>query len=168
MMNYSNPFLNPYGYGQQMTAAYPQASVQMPQQQVVRVSGENGARAYQIGANSSAMLLDESGTLVWLVTTDGAGYKTVTPYDITPHQAAQAPDFGSLENRIKRLEEIVNDSADSAAVRRRAKTSAAGETDDQPGAISRKPAADDEPDHAVKPGNEAGDGYREQVRWRRE
>lgn len=102
-MNYSNPFINPYGYGQQFMQPAMQQS-----QQVTRVNGENGARAYQIGANSSALLLDESGMLVWLVTSDGAGYKTVSAYDIAPHQAAPAPDYGSLEGRIKRLEEIVN------------------------------------------------------------
>ena len=103
---YQNPFLNPYG-------AYPQQYQQMaqtqPPQQVVKVNGENGAKAYQIGANSSALLLDESGSLVWLVTSDGAGYKSVSAYDIIPHQTAPAPDFSMLESRIKRLEEIVND-----------------------------------------------------------
>ena len=84
-MNYQNPFINPFGYGQQPAAPFMQPAVPAAQQ-VVRVNGENGARAFQIGPNGSAMLLDESGTLVWLVTTDGAGYKTVQPYDITPHQ----------------------------------------------------------------------------------
>ena len=109
-MNYQNPYLNPYGMQQPL----------IQPTQVVRVNGENGARAYALGANSSALLLDESGLMVWLVTSDGAGYKTVTPYDITPHQVAVAPDFGSLENRISKLEEIVNgNTTDSSATRRR-------------------------------------------------
>lgn len=102
-MNY--PYMNPY----------------IQPSQVIKVNGENGARAYQIGANSSALLLDESGLMVWLVTSDGAGYKTVTPYDITPHQVTPAPDFGSLESRIKRLEDMLNDSTDFATTRRRSK-----------------------------------------------
>ena len=85
-----------------------------PRTEVVRVNGRNGAEAYAIGPNSSALLLDESGALVWLVTTDGAGYKTVAPYDISPHQTAPAPDFSSLEDRIKKLEERVNAASDSA------------------------------------------------------
>ena len=109
-MNFQNPYLNPY--------AMPQIQPAVQPVQVVRVNGENGARAYTIGANSSALLLDESGLMVWLVTSDGAGHKTVSAYDITPHQAAQAPDFGSLEGRIKRLEELMNEyTADSSAVR---------------------------------------------------
>lgn len=105
MNNYPTPFFNPYGFMGQYQQ--PQTPVQ-PSTQVVRVNGENGARSYQMGANSSALLLDESGTMVWLCTADGAGYKTVTPYDIVPHKAEPQPDYGSLENRIQRLEEIVN------------------------------------------------------------
>ena len=110
MNGYQNPYYNPFGFIQQ--GQMPQVQQQIPQTQVVRVNGENGAKAYGLGANSSALLLDESGLMVWLVTSDGAGYKSVSAYDITPHQNAPAPDFGSLESRIqtveKRLEEIVN------------------------------------------------------------
>ena len=102
-MNNFNPFFNPYGYQQTYQVPVPQ-----PSSQVVRVNGENGARSYQMGANSSALLLDESGLIVWLVTSDGAGYKTVSPYDIVPHKAEPQPDYGTLETRIQRLEEIVN------------------------------------------------------------
>ena len=113
-MSYQNPFLNPYGFMPQ----YQQPQMQMqPQTQVVKVNGENGARAFGMGANSSALLLDESGTMVWLCTTDGASYKTVTAYDIVPHQTVPSPDYGSLEDRIKKLEEIVNgNSKHSSAV----------------------------------------------------
>ena len=108
-MNFQNPYMNPY----MQTVLQPSS--------VIKVNGENGARSYTMGANSSALLLDESGLLVWLCTTDGAGYKTVTAYDITPHQIAPAPDYGSLESRIKRLEDLLNDSADTSTTRRRSK-----------------------------------------------
>ena len=102
--------------------AMPYQMYQQPQQQtqVVRVNGENGARTYQIGPNSSALLLDEGGNIVWLVTTDGAGYKTVGAYDITPHQQPTAVDYSSLETRIKRLEDMINgDTANIAATQRK-------------------------------------------------
>lgn len=108
MNAFQNPYLNPYGFLQQYQQPQQVQPQYQPQTQVVKVNGENGARTYQIGANSSALLLDESGTIVWLVTSDGAGYKTVSAYDITPHQSVPAPDYGSLENRIQRLEEIVD------------------------------------------------------------
>ena len=109
MNGYQNPYFNPYGFMQQPQTTIPQS---MPVMQVVRVSGENGAKAFQMGANASALLLDENGMIVWLAQTDGAGYKTVTPYDITPHKTTPAPNYGDLEIRIqtveKRLEEIIN------------------------------------------------------------
>ena len=120
-MSFQNPYMNPYF--QQPVQPFSQPS------SVIKVNGENGARSFSMGANSSALLLDESGLMVWLCTTDGAGYKTVTPYDITPHQVTPAPDFGSLESRIKRLEDMINgDSTDSSATRRRSKPDSNGET----------------------------------------
>ena len=103
-MDYFNPYaaLNPYI---QIQTAQQQ---QQARQEVVKVNGENGARAYQIGANSSALLLDESGLMIWLVTTDGAGYKTAMPYDITPHKTAGQIDVTALEERVKRLENFIN------------------------------------------------------------
>lgn len=80
----------------------------IPKQEVVKVNGENGARALQIAPNSSALLLDENAPIVWLVITDGAGYKTVTPYSITPYQPEPPVDVKSLEERIRRLEEMLN------------------------------------------------------------
>lgn len=101
--NYGNSIYNP------MISPYLQSSVQQTRQEVVRVKGYDGATAHPMGPNSSAILLDESGLLVWLVTTDGIGYKTVTPYDITPHQVAQTPNFGDLEARIAKLEAILHE-----------------------------------------------------------
>lgn len=159
-MNFQNPYLNPYGI--------PQPAIQpvVQQTQVVRVNGENGAKAYNLGANSSALLLDESGLMVWLVTSDGAGYKSVSAYDITPHQSTPVPDFGTLETRIKRLEEIINDSTDSSATRRRVKDFPADPADYQPGKVVRKSANVVEPTYADESEYETGYGDRTTV-WRR-
>ena len=108
-----NPLVNPY-----LPNSGQNPYQQVPKQEVVKVNGENGARAFPMGANSSALLLDESGTIVWLVVTDGAGYKTVSPYDITPHQVAAAPDYSTLEERIKRLEDKMNASTNTATTER--------------------------------------------------
>ena len=113
---FENPYYNPYF--QMPQAPAPQIQPQPQRQEVTKVNGENGARAYSIGPDSSALLLDSSGLLVWLVTTDGAGYKSVAPYDISPHQEAPAPDFSTLEQRISRLEVIINEySSDSTTAR---------------------------------------------------
>ena len=84
-------------------------------QEVVRVNGKNGAEAFQMLPNSSILLLDETAPIVWLKTTDGAGYPTITPYDISPHvdktqeKMNIGVDIKPLEERITKLEEIVKD-----------------------------------------------------------
>ena len=115
MYGFQNPYLP--GNNQFMPQLYQQPQPQQQQTQVVRVKGRPGADAFAMGPNGSALLLDESGTMVWLCVTDGAGYKTISPYDITPHQDAPAPDYNSLENRIARLEALMNDPANSQAAK---------------------------------------------------
>ena len=86
-------------------------------QEVIRVNGKNGAEAYQLPPNSSILLLDETAPIVWLKMTDGAGYPTLSPYDISPHQTEQLQLFNneSLEKRIANLEEKVNELSQSNA-----------------------------------------------------
>ena len=102
MYNGINNF-NPYGQ------IFPQNnnfnnSCFIPQQQVVPVDGETGARAVPLGANSSVWLLDSSGLMAWLVTTDNAGNKNAYPYDINPHKTATAPDYDEMNTRISKIE----------------------------------------------------------------
>lgn len=89
---------------------YQQPNYYMPRQEVIRVNGEPGARSFMIAPNSSALLLDETAPVVWLVTSDGAGYKTVTPYKIEPMQEQKPADMKTLEERIRKLEEKINES----------------------------------------------------------
>ena len=141
MMGYQSPYFNPYGFMQQQN---PITSYQ-PSVQVTKVNGENGAKAYQIGANSSALLLDESGLMVWLVTSDGAGYKTVSAYDITPHKEVPTPDYGNLESRIERLEMIVNGNArNSSADSKKQSDDTERKADDRNGKRSAKSAVNAE------------------------
>lgn len=81
-----------------------------PQQQIIRVNGQNGAMAYQMMPNSSALLLDETAPLVWLAVTDGGGYKTITPYKIEKYVPAPPADYKALLERIERLEGKLNES----------------------------------------------------------
>lgn len=101
MYDYTNHFMNPY-----LSPQY-QSQFQPLKQEVVKVNGENGARAFAMGPNSSALLLDESGVLIWLVITDGAGYKTVTPYNITPHKTTASLNYENIEQRLAKLEEFM-------------------------------------------------------------
>ena len=104
-------YQNPYAFMGSQAAMNPYQGMAAgaPQMQVTRVNGEGGANAFSIGPNSSALLLDTSGTMIWAVTTDGAGYKTVVPYDIAPHKTQEEKTYTTLESRIKRLEDMIND-----------------------------------------------------------
>lgn len=117
-----NQYYNPY-FG----AAQPSGNFNLPapleKQEVIRVNGKNGADTYQLAPNSSVLLLDTSAPLVWLVQTDGAGYKTSTPYSITPYKpevaetSAAQTKVTELEARINRIEEELkkyNDKSDNA------------------------------------------------------
>lgn len=98
----------PYGMGQTLYSGMYQNQMPTTQQQIIKVNGEPGARAYQMPANSSALLLDESAPIVWLKQTDGAGYPTLTPYRIEPYAPEPEPDYRSLVSRIEKLEGLIN------------------------------------------------------------
>lgn len=105
-------YQNPYQFMGSQAAMNPYQSMMQPaapQMQVTKVNGAGGANAFSMGPNSSALLLDASGTMIWAVTTDGAGYKTVAAYDIVPHKSEEAITYEGLESRIKRLEDMIND-----------------------------------------------------------
>lgn len=91
-----------------------QAAQTPPRYEITRVNGKNGADAFVLPPNSSVLLLDETAPLVWLAQTDGAGYKTVTPYKIAPYQAEPTPDINTLESRVARLEALINGKSDIA------------------------------------------------------
>lgn len=94
----------PYGYP---------PSMRVSQQEIIRVNGRNGAMSIQMAPSSSVLVLDETAPLVWLCQTDGAGYLTVTPFDIAPHQEAPQVSVNDLSARLARLEEIVNGKPDA-------------------------------------------------------
>ena len=101
-----NPF-NPY----QMNPAYANQINNnlrsVNSYQIIKVNGRGGADAFQMPPNAQALLLDETQPILWLKQTDGAGYPTVTAYDIKPHEEAPMPDMRSLEERISKIEEAM-------------------------------------------------------------
>lgn len=98
--NLTNPYLN----------MMPQLQMPAPHMEVIRVNGANGVDVFQMGPNSSVLLLDETAPIVWFVQTDGAGYKTKTPYNITLHTPEPSPEIKNMDERLdmidKRLQAI--------------------------------------------------------------
>ena len=118
-----------YGYGQPMMQQMQMRqndwqqrmqSRNAPRYEVIQVNGENGARAFAMAPNSSALLMDATAPIVWLCTTDGAGYLTASPFAITPYQPEKPVDVRTLEERIERLEAKLSEQSDAAPAKRRA------------------------------------------------
>lgn len=118
-MAYFNPYQpmgygNSYGYpsgGPQSAAGGPQAYAG----QITRVNGENGVDALRMAPRSELLAMDisRSDALIgWYVKTDDAGYKSKTPYLMTPYEpqpAQGAVDLTGIEERLTRLEGIINE-----------------------------------------------------------
>lgn len=117
---FNNPYLNnvpfntfPQTYPNQFNqTTNPYMNNNFMKQEVVRVNGENGAKAYQLPPNSSILLLDESAPIVWLKVTDGASYPTITGYKITPIEPAGTETvnndaISSIEERLSTVESNV-------------------------------------------------------------
>lgn len=121
---------NPYGYGAAPQpwnrVPPPQMMEQLPRFEILRVNGQGGIDALRMAPNSEVLALDTSAPLVWLVQTDGAGYKTPTPYSIAPYQPQQAAN--PLEQRIAaleaRMEAMTSEQSDPVPTARRRRPAA--------------------------------------------
>lgn len=86
---------------------------QLPHMEIIVVHGYNGAEAFQMGPNSSVLLLDDTAPVVWLKKTDGAGYPTLIDYDITKREHPAEPDYNALMDRIAKIEEALHAKSNS-------------------------------------------------------
>lgn len=97
---YGNIYGQPSPYG-----TYNPVQTQLPRKTIDRVNGKNGAEMYQLAPESSVILLDENDPMIWFIQTDSAGYKTVKPYDIKPHEEEKLPDVKSFDERLNGFDE---------------------------------------------------------------
>ena len=102
MNGWTNPFIPQVQPTQQYNMMYQPPA---PKYELTIVKGEEGARAFKMAPYSKAVLVDETAPIVWFAQTDGAGYLTVTPYDIVLHQSQPPVDINDLAERLKKLEE---------------------------------------------------------------
>lgn len=98
---YQNPYMMMY----QKPAGY--------SGQIIQVNGKAGAEALQMEPNSSVYVQDSTkGDRIFLLMTDGAGYKSVKGiigvFEEEQEKAQQESAIASLEARIKRLEDTLN------------------------------------------------------------
>ena len=103
-MAYNPQMYMPYGYGYQpMQSSYgyqtqPMANTQ-PVNGLVSVTGIDGAKAYQLPPNSKMPLFDESEDVLYLKTTDAAGYPTVKSFRFEPIESAPRQELSGYVTR---------------------------------------------------------------------
>ena len=97
-------------YGYFSNNNYPYPSITPTTVEIPHVNGQNGAQAYQLPCNSSILLLDDNAPIVYLVKTDSACYKTVTPYAIQEYKPEPPIDMKSLLSRVDEIERRLDES----------------------------------------------------------
>ena len=113
----------------QPTQAQAQQPAPQPFDLIIAVSGRNGAEAFQMPPNSRAVLFDDKQDVMYRVSTDGAGYKTVTEFDFSPREAAEGPSEGQYATKadLEALMERIDALAAQKPVPRTRKAAADGE-----------------------------------------
>jgi hypothetical protein len=66
-----------------------QMQVAQPVNGLIRVTGEEGAKAYALPPNSVMPLFDANEDILYIKTTDGAGFPTIIAYDYRRRAACQ-------------------------------------------------------------------------------
>ena len=64
----------------------PMQTMQPPRDGLIRVTGMDGAKAYQLPPNSAVALFDGGQDVFYVKTTDGAGFPTIKAYAFAPMQ----------------------------------------------------------------------------------
>lgn len=108
---YNTAFSNPYMQQQNNGLNSFQSPQQAPHYEIPKVNGKNGAEMFQMSPNSQVLLLDETSPIVWVKSTDSAGFATCKPYKIEAYeeQAKQDADINAIlasyGARIGKIEE---------------------------------------------------------------
>lgn len=82
-----------------------------PIHMMIRVHGKEGVDAFQMGPDSDALLLDDTGPYIWAKVTDGAGYSDPVRYRLVPDPIKELSsgdfitrdEFAQLSDKIDRL-----------------------------------------------------------------
>lgn len=91
MPSFNGMMGNPYGQIGQMGMSRQMDMGQMPSNQLIRVTGIDGAKAYQMPPNSVSALFDSNEDVMYIKSTDGAGFPTIRQFTFTEVQNATVP-----------------------------------------------------------------------------
>lgn len=98
-----------YNSGQYMPGF--QNSYQIQPNQLIRVNGMDGAKAYQMSPNSTVALFDANEDIMYIKSSDGAGFPTIRTFsfkEILPEASSAAPNYISREEFENFKAEVLN------------------------------------------------------------
>lgn len=105
-----NQYYNPQMNNQQI---YPQIQTQ----NLIRVNGIEGAKAYQMSANSIVSLFDANDDIMYIKSTDGAGFPSIRTFSFTEVKEQNKPiqqvDYISREEFEEFKKELMNNGKQS-------------------------------------------------------
>ena len=111
---YTSPGFYQSPYTQPAQSPYMDRLAQMqppphPRDGLIRVTGMEGARAYQMPPNSAVALFDGGQDVFYVKTTDGAGFPTIRAYSFQPMEKAQAMGANEYVTRaeFEQLKEMI-------------------------------------------------------------
>ena len=102
---------NPY-FNQSLNNQF--ASTPAPIQGLVKVTGIEGAKAYQMPPNSTMPLFDADNDIMYIKSTDGAGFPTIREFAFSPVETTpQAPDVeyvqrSEFDKLVEEVKELMN------------------------------------------------------------
>jgi hypothetical protein len=99
---------NPYGvnYGMQYGNQFQN---QQAQSNLIKVNGIEGAKAYQMNANSSVALFDANNDIFYVKNTDGAGFPTIKAFSFTPLDVEQSNTEYVTRKEFEELKRMITD-----------------------------------------------------------
>ena len=98
-----------YGFNPYTMPQAPVGVVNSNRGELIRVTGFDGAKAYQMPPNSSVALFDSNEDIFYVKTTDGAGFPTIRAFRFTPMETqTPANDFVTREEFERLRQEVLS------------------------------------------------------------
>lgn len=117
-MMFPSQFQNPYTALLGQNQYYNQQNYQQEQaQNLIRVNGIDGAKTYQMPANSTVALFDSNEDIMYIKTTDGAGFPSIRTFNFVEikqnEKSSASQDYISRKEFEEFKKELMNNGKQS-------------------------------------------------------
>lgn len=133
---YNPYFNNPYtqnNYNMPYSGQNTAYNQNLPQgQQLIRVNGLEGAKAYQMGANSTVALFDSNNDIMYVKNTDGAGFGSIRAFkfvEMDLNSSAPVSEYAT-KNELEQLRQEVKNYAEQFISKSKSTSKTKSATDD--------------------------------------